>query len=126
VTGTWWIPLLVVVGFWRHVVERIPLTYDPQYWSLVFQLGMYTVATLMFANATGMLFPADHSTHFCLHRDASLVDHVQCDDFEDRKFLLCIWTAKASPATKGTLAKPPSRETAVSFVRRISYPQMVF
>jgi hypothetical protein len=30
-TGTWWIPLLVIVGFWRHVVQRVPLTYDPQY-----------------------------------------------------------------------------------------------
>jgi tellurite resistance protein TehA-like permease len=41
-TGTWWIPLLVIVGFWRHVVERVQITYDPQYWSLVFPLGMYT------------------------------------------------------------------------------------
>jgi tellurite resistance protein TehA-like permease len=55
-TGTWWIPLLVIVGIWRHVVERVPLTYDPQYWSLVFPLGMYSVATFMFANAAGMPF----------------------------------------------------------------------
>lgn len=43
--GTWWIPLLVLIGVWRHVVHRYPLRYHPAYWNLVFPLGMYTVAT---------------------------------------------------------------------------------
>ena len=43
--ATWWIPLLVIVGVWRHAVRRYPLTYHPMYWSLVFPLGMYTLAT---------------------------------------------------------------------------------
>jgi len=43
--ATWWIPLLVILGAWRHVVRRYPLRYEPAYWNLVFPLGMYTVAT---------------------------------------------------------------------------------
>lgn len=54
--GTWWIPLLVIGGIWRHLVQRLPLTYDPQYWSLVFPLGMYTVATFIFEKALGFHF----------------------------------------------------------------------
>jgi len=43
--ATWWIPLLVIFGVWRHLVRRHPLVYTPMYWSLVFPLGMYAVAT---------------------------------------------------------------------------------
>jgi tellurite resistance protein TehA-like permease len=44
-TATWWIPLLVILGVWRHVVRKVPVTYDVVYWSAVFPLGMYTVCT---------------------------------------------------------------------------------
>ncbi|WP_367065858.1 tellurite resistance/C4-dicarboxylate transporter family protein [Oryzisolibacter sp. LB2S] len=43
--GTWWIPMLVLLGIWRHVVRRFPLRYDPLYWGAVFPLGMYAACT---------------------------------------------------------------------------------
>ena len=44
-TGTWWIPILLAFGLWRHVYKRVPLRYEHSYWAAVFPLGMYTVCT---------------------------------------------------------------------------------
>lgn len=44
--ATWWIPLLVLFGIWKHGVHGVPLTYTPAFWSLLFPLGMYSVASL--------------------------------------------------------------------------------
>ena len=43
-------PLLL--GFWRHVLCKVPVHYDPVYWSLVFPLGMYALASLRLSLAS--------------------------------------------------------------------------
>jgi len=52
--GTWLIPALLAAGFWRHVVHRIPLTYTPQLWSVVFPLGMYGVGSHFLGQADNL------------------------------------------------------------------------
>lgn len=45
ISGSWWIPLLLVLGVWRHGLQRHPLRYEGLYWAMVFPLGMYAMAT---------------------------------------------------------------------------------
>lgn len=44
--ATWWIPMLFLFGFWKHVANKLPLNYEPVMWSFVFPLGMYAVASV--------------------------------------------------------------------------------
>ncbi|MGH9132406.1 MAG: tellurite resistance/C4-dicarboxylate transporter family protein, partial [Ilumatobacteraceae bacterium] len=53
-TATFWFPLMVAIGVWRHIVRRLPLRYHPSYWALVFPLGMYGVATYRMRAATDL------------------------------------------------------------------------
>jgi tellurite resistance protein TehA-like permease len=55
-TGTWWIPMLLILGVWRHVYRKFPLRYDPQNWGAVFPLGMYAACTFEMTRAMSLDF----------------------------------------------------------------------
>lgn len=62
--GSFWIPMLVVLGVWRFVIRRMPLAYDPLYWGGVFPLGMYSVCTYHLAALVKLDFLLDVSRVF--------------------------------------------------------------
>jgi len=53
-TATFWFPVMIAIGVWRHLVKRVPLRYHPAYWALVFPIGMYGVATYKMIAVTGL------------------------------------------------------------------------
>lgn len=54
--ASWWIPFLFIVEIWRHTWGRVPFVYRPDYWALVFPLGMYSVATTAVIKSSGLAF----------------------------------------------------------------------
>lgn len=56
VTGTWWIPLLIILSVWRYVYHRDHPKYDPQLWAIVFPIAMYGVGTYKLGEALELSF----------------------------------------------------------------------
>lgn len=54
--GSWWIPLIVILGIWRHIFKQLPFKYHPQYWGMIFPMGMYTACTIKLSQALELPF----------------------------------------------------------------------
>jgi tellurite resistance protein TehA-like permease len=54
VTGSWWIPLLLILTAWRYLWKGYPVTYQPRSWAMIFPLGMYPACTLQLIKAMNL------------------------------------------------------------------------
>jgi tellurite resistance protein TehA-like permease len=54
--ASWWIPLLIMLEIWRHVINRVSVTYDVAFWDTAFTLGMFTVATYRLSDMLDLAF----------------------------------------------------------------------
>lgn len=52
--GTWLIPPILAVGYWRHFRHHVPLNYQAPLWSMVFPLGMYAVSSDVISGALNL------------------------------------------------------------------------
>lgn len=50
--ASWWIPLLLAFDIWKYGFHRQPIGYTPMWWSFVFPLGMYALASLRLSLAS--------------------------------------------------------------------------
>lgn len=57
--GTWWIPLLVIMGLWKYHAFQDFRAYDPSLWSIIFPLGMYSASLDLMSSIPGL--------HFLIH-----------------------------------------------------------
>lgn len=49
--ASWLFPVFLAAGWWRHVIHRVPLAFEPGLWSVIFPLGMYAVAGIYLGRA---------------------------------------------------------------------------
>lgn len=99
--GTWLIPALLAVGWWRHVVHRLPIRYQPAYWSLVFPIAMYGVGSYYLGRA-------DHLPIVARVGDAIIPVATAVWAITFVAMLRHLWRTLVRPSAPGRSDEPPS------------------